>query len=137
MRNMSFALTTTQILARTKTVTRRTGWAFLKAGDFIQAVEKGMGLKKGEKAHKLAVLRVVDVRTERLDAITADDVAREGFPGWTPEQFVEMFCASHSIPDRRQGPPRNRYRPPFPCLPCDEVTRIEFEYVDSDAAVAS
>ena len=45
-RNMSFAMTTEQIRARTKTVTRRFGWWFLKAGDQVWAVEKAMGLKK-------------------------------------------------------------------------------------------
>ena len=39
MRHMSFALTTKQIKSRTKTVTRRLGWTFLKPGDLIQPVE--------------------------------------------------------------------------------------------------
>lgn len=39
MRNMSFALTTPQILNRSKTVTRRAGWSFLKPGDIVCAVQ--------------------------------------------------------------------------------------------------
>lgn len=44
-RNISFALTTPQFRARTKWVTRRLGWLFLKPGDTLMGVEKGMGLK--------------------------------------------------------------------------------------------
>lgn len=112
---MSFALTTAQILARTKTVTRRTGWTFLKPGDLIQAVEKGMGLKKGEKVRRLAVLRVLDVRQEPLDRIRQNmaDCDREGFPELYPVEFVSMFCRTH------KG-----------CTPDTVVTRIEFEYTE-------
>jgi len=60
-------LTKPQILARTKTVTRRVGWKHLKVGDLLQGVEKGMGLKAGETIKRLAVIRVTDVRQERLD----------------------------------------------------------------------
>jgi hypothetical protein len=46
-RRMSFFLTTAQVLAHTKTVTRRDAgkWTTLKAGDKIVAIEKGQGLK--------------------------------------------------------------------------------------------
>lgn len=137
MRNMSFALTTPQVKNQSKTVTRRVGWRFLKAGDCVRAVNKAMGFKKGEKPIELAVLRVVDVRRERLDCMSTDpayggaECVAEGFPEWQtePEKFVEMFCATHTIPDDRRGPPKSRkYRQPFPMLPNDEVTRIEFEY---------
>lgn len=146
MRNMSFALTTPQVLARTKTVTRRVGWEFLKAGDLIRAVEKSQGLKKGEKIRELAVIRVVDVRRERLDRMTtdfvygSDECIAEGFAYWAfePDKFVQMFCETHVIPDKRLGPPKGRrYRPPFPMLPMDEVTRIQFEYVDLDSLPAA
>ena len=40
-RNMSFMITKEQVRNRTKTVTRRLGWAFLKPGDIVNAVEKG------------------------------------------------------------------------------------------------
>lgn len=132
---MSFALTTAQILSRQKTVTRRVGWTFLKPGDLIQAVEKGMGLKKGEKVRKLAVIRVVYVRPEKLHELWrcdedfgAREMEREGFPGMPPAVFVDMFCASHRVVDSVEfGTGRLRYRK---CEPGDEVNRIEFEYVD-------
>lgn len=112
MRNMSFALTTEQILARTKTVTRRMGWAFLKPGDRIQAIEKGMGLKKGETVRRLAVLRIEQVTREPLvSGLSHVDVYREGFPNLTPAEFVDMFCRTH------KG-----------CTPDTVVTRIEFTY---------
>lgn len=108
---MSFALTTEQMLARTKTVTRRTGWATLKPGTLIQAIEKGQGLRKGEKVRKLGVIRVVDVRRERLEAITKRDVEREGFPRHYPGEFVSMFCRANE------------------CTRETMVTRIEFEHL--------
>lgn len=121
MRNMSFALTTEQIRARTKTVTRRLGWEFLKPGDLIRAVEKCQGLKKGEKVKPLAVLRVERVTYEPLKRLTDDldygfaEVAREGFGDhptlrW-PTEFVSFFAATHR-----------------PCKPEWVVTRIEFSY---------
>lgn len=121
MRNMSFALTTDQIRARTKTVTRRMGWLNLKPGDQIRAVKKGMGLKPGEKIEPLAVLRVVDVRREPLGRMRDDinygieECKREGFGEhpvycW-PSMFVEFFCSTH------KG-----------CTADSDVTRIEFEY---------
>jgi hypothetical protein len=112
MRNMSFALTTPQVLARTKTVTRRTGWTFLKPGDLIQAVEKGMGLKKGETVRRLAVLRVESVsRWPLREGLTKADVAREGFPDMSHDAFTDMFCRTH------KG-----------CTPDTIVTRIAFRY---------
>jgi hypothetical protein len=123
MRNISFMFTQPQIRARTKTVTRRLGWATLKAGDLLRGVEKGRGLKAGEKVGTLAVIRVVDVRPEPLFLMTADldygriECEKEGFAGHStlsrPGAFVEYFCASH------RG-----------CTPDTVVTRIEFEYVN-------
>ncbi len=53
MRNMSFAMTTEQVRNQTKSVTRRFGWWFLKPGDEVQPVVKGMGLKKGDQIEKV------------------------------------------------------------------------------------
>ena len=64
-RNMSFALTTKQIEDETKDVTRRNGWWFLKPGDQIWAVEKCMGLKKGEKV-------IVDVPVQLIGEAKSD-----------------------------------------------------------------
>jgi len=117
---MSFSLTTPQILARSKTVTRRMGWRFLKPGDLIQAVERSRGLKKGEPLHKLAVLRIVDVRVEPLSRLVTDpgygedELPREGFPCWTRDEFIDMFMRTHGLKTTDA-----------------EVTRIEFEYAVS------
>lgn len=87
MRNISFMLTQQQIRERTKTVTRRVGWEKLQAGELLRGVEKGMGLKAGEKVVPLATIRVVSARREALSAMTADvdygfaECAKEGFGG--------------------------------------------------------
>lgn len=113
MRNISFALTTTQFLDGTKTVTRRLGWKFLKEGDVLCAVRKCQGLKAGEKLDRLGKIQVTSLRRERLSAITPADVAREGFFGKSPEWFIEFFCGIHI------GCERNT-----------EVARIEFVRVN-------
>lgn len=121
-RNISFALTTDQIRDRTKTVTRRLGWEFLKPGDILCACVKCMGLKPGEQIERLGLIRVVDVRRERLSLMTTrieygfQETTKEGYPVGTakhiPSAFVAMFCRA------------------MKCDPNDEVTRIEFEYVE-------
>ena len=91
MRNMSFSETTEQVRNKTKTVTRRDGWWFLKPGDRVQAVEKAMGLKKGEKVKKLHVIEIVSVRPEQLNAILDypyGETAKEGFPDMDAWSFV-------------------------------------------------
>jgi len=109
-RNMSFALTTEQFKNKTKTVTRRFGWKFLEPGDIVCGVEKAMGLKKGEKINKLGLIEIVSNTEEPLNAITQADVIKEGFPDWTPDQFVDMLVKHYKIqPDKK-------------------VNRIEFKY---------
>lgn len=112
MRNISFALTTEQVRNQTKTVTRRLGWLDLKRGELLHAVEKSQGLKKGEHPKGLAIIRVVDVRRQKLTAenLSQTERAREGFPRMTAKEFIAFFCESHG------------------CKPGDKVTRIEFEY---------
>lgn len=121
MRNISFSLTTPQFRAKTKTVTRRLGWTFAKTGDVYCAIEKGQGLKKGEKVVRLGQIRVTSVRREPLKRLTDDldygfaETAREGFPKghdnhW-PSEFVSMFTSHNN------------------CNPETLVTRIEFEYL--------
>lgn len=112
-RNMSFSKTVDQVRSRTKTVTRRQGWRFLKRGDILWAVEKGMGLKKGEKVKRICQIRVLSVLRQPVYYIFSDpsDIRREGFPGMLPSEFVRMYCDM------------NR------CAPEDWCTRIEFEYV--------
>lgn len=122
MRNMSFALTTGQMQAQTKDVTRRLGWEFLKVGDFLQPVKKCMGLRPGEKIEKVCgPIMVIGLRREPLNMMTTDvdyglaECIREGFPAphvnhW-PSEFVAMFCATH------RG-----------CTPGRVITRIEFKF---------
>jgi hypothetical protein len=88
---MSFAMTTKQFIDGTKDVTRRFGWWNIKVGDKIRAVEKGMGLKKGEKIKALGVIEVISVRSERLHDINQEDCIREGFPNFTPRDFINML----------------------------------------------
>jgi hypothetical protein len=108
-------MTEPQFLDGSKDVTRRDGWRNLKPGDRLTAVRKAMGLKKGERQVVLGEIEVVSVRRERVDAITIDDVRREGFPGWTISEFVEFFCRGHR------------------CTPATVVTRIEFRHVQGAA----
>lgn len=123
MRNMSFALTSDQIIAETKTVTRRLGWIFLKEGDLLRPVTKCMGLRKGETVSVLrgSPIRVTSVRREALRRMLVDrdygliECQREGFGGhaelkW-PSAFVDFFCRTH------RG-----------CTPETIITRIEFVY---------
>lgn len=95
-RRMSFFLTTQQVLARTKTVTRRAiaTWTHLGPGVQIIAIEKGQGLHAGEGHRVLALLEVVNVRVELLEDITAEDCAREGFPKLSPAEFVAFYRRS-------------------------------------------
>lgn len=110
--NMSFAKTTDQVRRQTKTVTRRLGWLKAKPGDVRQPIVKGQGLKKGERVEVIGgPIEFVDVRRERVDAITQDDVRREGFD-MTPAEFVAMFCEMNK-----------------PCEPHWLVTRIEYRYL--------
>lgn len=91
MKNISFFLTQIQFTARTKTVTRRLGWNNVKVGEQLQGCVKCQGLKPGETIERMGVIEVVDARKEPLNAITQDDVDKEGFPEMTPDQFVDMF----------------------------------------------
>ena len=110
-RNISFFLTTEQIKNRTKTVTRRLGWDFLKVGDVLNACVKCQGLGKGGKIEKICQIRVVNIRQESLYRITQEDVIKEGFSDYDPEEFINMF------------------RKHMKCSFITFVTRIEFEYL--------
>ena len=118
---MAFSHTSPQILDRSKTVTRRTGWRYLRPGDLIEAVEKSRGLKKGERVRTLGVLRVVSVRVEPLSRLVTDaryaedELPREGFPCWSRDDFIAMFLRVNSLKSTAV-----------------KVTRVEFEYVQAD-----
>lgn len=119
MRRISFNLTIDAILDRSKTVTRRIGWAFAKPGDRLLAVDK----LRTKKARTLGVIEIVSVRDEPLSRMTEDvlygfaETAAEGFargPLSWPSEFVRMFCDAMKVtPDR-------------------VVRRIEFRYVEPE-----
>ena len=123
MKNISFFLTMDQVRRRQKDVTRRLGFKTVQVGQLLRGIEKGMGLRRGESIVTLAIVRVVCLRREPLNAMTEnldyglDECRREGFGDhptlrW-PSEFVRFFCNSH------KG-----------LVPTSLVTRIEFEYVD-------
>lgn len=115
MRHMSFSATTDQVRNRTKTVTRRKNWAFLRPGDRLRAVDRCMGFKVGEHPKILAIIEVVDVRREPIEAVTAEEVVLEGFPGMSLPVFISLLCDLTGLPSYA------------------EITRIEFRYVEEDA----
>lgn len=113
---MSVTLTQRQVVDRSKTQTRRLGWVFLKRGDHLSLCRKVMGRKHAdgtlEPLDRLAEVEVVDVRREPLNAITAEDCAAEGFPEFSPAEFVKFFCER------------------MKCTPDTWVTRIVWRYLD-------
>lgn len=129
MRNMSFSKTIQAFKEERKDVTRRLGWKYLKPGDHFMAVERGQGLKKGEKVVRMGECICISNDDEPLNGIIISpirgysagpgilyvepEVVREGFPGLTPEGFVEMFCKLNK------------------CTPETPVQRIEFRRIKS------
>ena len=113
-RLMSVSFTEKQVRDRTKTVTRRARWLMLRPGHRLTLCRKVMGRKQGEPLVRITDVEVVSVSREPLGAITAADVAAEGFPGWAPAKFITFFCSKH------KG-----------CEPGTEVTRIQWRYLDS------
>lgn len=124
-RLMSVALTEQAVRDRRKTVTRRLGWKHLKPGDQLTLCRKVMGRKRADGTVdplvRIAEVEIIDVRREPLNAITDDDVAREGFndPAWQADPwgpagcFVAFFCQH------------------MRCDPEDWVTRIEWRYLEA------
>lgn len=110
-RLMSVSLTEDAVRARTKTVTRRVGWQFLKPGDRLTLCRRVMGRRADEPLVRIAEVEVVSVRREQLHEITESDVWAEGFVGWTPSDFVSFFCKH------------------MKCQARTTVTRIEWRYL--------
>lgn len=128
---MSVSLTEDAVRERRKTVTRRLGWLHLNPGDRVTLCRKVMGRSRAvwngtertvitEPLVRICDVEIVDVRRERLSAITDEDVAREGFhvvpaligSGEAAESFIEFFTTA------------------MRCHRDDEVTRIEWRYLD-------
>lgn len=131
---MSVAYTEQPVRDRIKDVTRRLGWwkdkhgrPLVKPGDRLTLCRKVMGRKPGEPLVRIVDIEVVSARREPLSRLTEEtfdglpteyalsEVAREGFPGMRPEDFVEQFFikAQRIYPDR-------------------EVTRVEWRYLDGE-----
>lgn len=98
-RLMSVAYTADAVIARTKSVTRRKGWAHARPGMPLTLCRKVMGRRKGEPLERLAEVVITEVERQPLsrllDSIVpgygAAEVALEGFPGMAPEEFVRRF----------------------------------------------
>ena len=120
-RLMSVAMTADAVIERRKTVTRRKGWLMLKPGDTLTLCRKVQGRKPGEPLERLAEVEVVNVWRERLSDLfdtrfdNDGEVGKEGFPDMDPGEFVERFFVD------AQGMSEH-----------DEVTRIEWRYLDGD-----
>lgn len=113
MRRMSFSLTQAQIIGQRKTVTRRQGWASLQPGDFIQPIEKGMGLKKGEKQKLLGCpIEILEVTWTPIEDIDIADVVLEGFMDMSVEEFIHFYCKANKA------------------KPSDYCRRISFMYTE-------
>ena len=122
MRNMSFSMTTPQVRDQLKDVTRRNGWWWLAVGEYVQPVEKGMGLKLGEKVVRInGPIFIIAAHAEPLRRMTIDlaygieECRREGFPQLTPAEFVAMYCAANRCtPDTLVNRIAFRYATPLP-----------------------
>ena len=114
-RLMSVAFTEDAVRARTKTVTRRKGWTFLRPGDRLTLCRKVMGRRPDEPLVRIVDVKVVDVRREPLWLVDDDEVAREGFPGMQSGEFIRRFF----VDAQRMNP-------------TDIVTRIEWAYIEED-----
>ena len=114
-RRMSCAMTIDAVRDRSKTVTRRhvDTWKTLKPGDRLTLIEKGMGLKPGEKQVVICEVEVVDVRVEPISLMSSDvrygrqEVKLEGFDPaeWDPLEWATWWAGSHghSIPIRPES----------------------------------
>jgi len=121
MRLASFFYTVPQMEEEIKSVTRRMGWWWLLQKDLVNeqvivlAVQKSQGRKKGEPIVPIYPIRILSARKEPLNRMITDvrygydEVIKEGFPNWTPYQFVEFICDMHK------------------CKPDIEVNRIHFK----------
>ena len=107
---MSFFETQLEIKDQSKVMTRRMGWRFLKTGDRLEAVRRYRGIRKKDRK-KLATIEVLNIWREPLNKIRQANVIHEGFPEWTPREFIKFFCKLNK------------------CRPADRVTVIRFRYV--------
>ncbi len=119
-RLMSVSLTEQAVLDRTKTVTRRLGWLFLKPGDRLTLCRKVMGRRPGEPLVRLAEVRVVSVRRESLAYISDAEVIKEGFAHLVDPVHPQRGAIAFAV----------WFADTFHCDSDERVTRIEWEYLD-------
>lgn len=117
MKLIAFTTTIEQFRDGSQDVTRRKRWLGLKPGTRLMAVDRTSGLPQGDRPVELGEIEVVSVRREALNAITEEDVAREGYPGRDPDWFVTHFVQHHGGSLHQ------------------EITRIEFRRVFSRSPV--
>lgn len=117
-RLMSVAYTESQVRDRTKYVTRRLGWAYLRPGDKLTLCRKVMGRRRGEPLVRVAAVQVISVRREPLDTMLRHryyglrECDLEGFPDLNPETFIDRYFVA------AQGVTLDAV-----------VTRVEFAYL--------
>lgn len=120
MRVISMQFTHKQFCDGSKDVTRRLGWLYAVPGLRLRVVRQAMGLKWGQHMETLGYVELVNVRREPLSRMIADrnygpiECRREGFPEWTPDQFVRFFCETHFV------------------KPYALVTRLEYKRIEVD-----
>lgn len=114
MRRMSFSATIPQMRDQTKTVTRRAlnTWMHLEPGDRLLAIEKGMGLAKGQKQVVIGEIEIVGVVPVRLwSSLDDEEVAAEGFPGMPAQEFLDqVWCPMHGPVDANTTVRRIEFR---------------------------
>lgn len=124
-RLMSVAFTEAAVVARTKTVTRRKGWLFLKPGDTLTLCRKVMGRKPGEPLVRIAEVEVVSVGREPLCRVgEPGELTREGFPELDMAHVDDDECGVWEF--------WQLYFEPQGISLTDDVTRIEWRYLGCD-----
>lgn len=105
-----FAWTTKKLLEGKKTVTRRRWkWLHTKPGDLVQAYDRGQRFK----GKCVAIIRILNVRQEKLREITDADEIKEGHLWGDASGFIDSWIQGY--PDSTAN---------------DLVWRIEFEIVE-------
>lgn len=113
-----------QMRNRTKTVTRRVGWNNAKVGDRVLAVSKSQGRKRGEQPELFGTIELTEVSREMLSDMDDEDVDREGFPHFTTDDFIDMFC-KHMRCD--SWTVVNRLAFLFVCDECDKIGGVRVD----------
>lgn len=128
-RLMSVAFTEDAVRERRKFVTRRVNWwldkngkRLLYEGDRLTLCRKVMGRKPGEPLVRIVGVEAANVSREPLGRIVwepeygAREMVLEGFPGLDPAEFIRRYFAPQGI------------------AAGDDVTRIEWRYLDGEAS---